>query len=393
MKKKGVLHIITKLDLGGAQKSCLALIAELQKNAPDFEIYLISGTKGELVPEAKKLNHVFLLDNLIWEISPQNLLLEIRNFFQIFKIMRTLKIKHHGHLIVHTHTIKAGTIGRWCAFFAGIKIRIHTFHGFGFNIYQNKLIWLIFYLTELVNSLITSHFICVSSLDQKTGSEILPFFKTKSSLIRAATLYKNMHDQNILDNPAKTISSPFLTNLKTDQPTYKIGTIASLKTGKNLFDLLKAFKFACKQTCNLQLEIIGDGPLRPALEAYLNQHNLQTQVILLGWQTEPQIYTKNWQAFLFTSLWEGLPCAVIEMLEQQIPVLSYQVGGISDLISANQLYYSGKWPELARAMLNLKLARDHHLPSNKPNQPDHTFYIPKMTLDHILIYRKFLNHI
>lgn len=378
MTKTAVLHIITRLDLGGAQKSCLALIHELQKNYPEFEVYLISGTTGELVPQAQKLAHVWLLDSLVWEIHPRLLLLEIRNFYRIFKIMRSLKLKHAGKIMVHTHTIKAGTIGRWCAFLAGIKIRVHTIHGFGFNIYQNKLVWLIFYLIELINSLITSHFICVSSQDKHAGSEILPFFSTKSTIIRAATLYPNHQSKNPL-------------NLAQHRPFCTIGTIASLKTGKNLFELLKAFQWASRHQPKLQLEIIGDGPLRQALEMYLKQHNLLTKVKILGWQANPCAYSCHWQAFAFTSLWEGLPCAVIEMLDAQIPVISYQVGGISDLIPANQLFYSGKWQDLAQAMLNLASHSHNGLEPKPPTQPNQAFYIPKMALDHVFIYKQLLN--
>lgn len=381
MAKTAILHIITRLDLGGAQKSCLALIQELQNNYPDFEVYLISGTTGELVSQAQTLKNVFLLKNLIWEINPKNIWLEIYNFYQIFKIMHNLKIKHAGNLIIHTHTIKAGTIGRWCAFLAGIKTRIHTIHGFGFNVYQNKLIWMLFYLVELFNSLVTSHFICVSSQDQKAGSEIFPFFYAKSSIIRAATLYpSDLTNQFIAHGNVESIRSA----------TYTIGTIASLKTGKNLFELLKAFKWACKQNTNLRLEVIGDGPLRPALEKHLKQHDLHNQVKLLGWQANTQNYTKNWNAFIFTSLWEGLPCVIIEMLDRQIPVISYQVGGISDLIEPKKLYYHGKWLDLAQAIVSQANSGNHNLANSKPHQPDIDFYIPKMALDHAMLYSQLM---
>lgn len=381
--KIAVIHIITKLDLGGAQKSCLALINELQTTYPDFEVYLISGTNGELIQTAHKLKHVFLLDSLIWEIHPKNLLLEIKNFYKIYQIIRQIKAQH-TKTIVHTHTIKAGTIGRWAAWCAGVKTRVHTIHGFAFNLYQNKLVWLGFYLIELLNSLITSHFVCVSSQDLIAGSEIWPFFKTKTSLIRAATLDKS---------PYKSLAPLIKTHhihLEPAQyrPVFVIGTIASLKCGKNLFDLLKAFKWAYQRNCQLRLQIIGDGPLRPILENYLKQHNLIQAVQIMGWQTNPNELAQNWHLFAFTSLWEGLPCAIVEMLSQGTPVLSYYVGGVSDLIPPTQLIYPGNWLELAQQISILAQPKPISDPKTSNIAIPEDFYIPKMALDHIKLYQR-----
>ena len=99
--------------------------------------------------------------------------------------MKKLK-KQHPHLIVHTHSTKAGIIGRWAAFFAGIKKRIHTIHGYGFHAHQNKILWVSIYLIEFITSLITTHYVCVSSEDVKTGIKLFPHFSGKHSIIRAA---------------------------------------------------------------------------------------------------------------------------------------------------------------------------------------------------------------
>lgn len=397
MSKPAVLHIITRLDLGGAQKSVLALMQELQQNYSDFEVYLITGTTGELITQAQQLNNVYLLDTLVWEIKPTNLILEFRNFGKLIKIMRLLKVKH-DKIIVHTHTIKAGTLGRWAAFLAGVKIRIHTIHGFAFHLYQNKLIWLIFYLVELFNNLITSHFICVSSQDLSAGSEIFPGFAKKASIIRAATTdfaldcklrtRLRRHLSLIGTHDERAISKP--SNQEQTVSEVKIGTIANLKPGKNLFELLKAFKFAQKQLKKhlilLKLEIIGDGPLRPAIQAYLKQHNLNNSVVITGWTANPLIYAQKWQGFIFTSLWEGLPCALVEIQALNIPIFAYQVGGLADLIDQSRLIYPGKWLDLAQALIQFQL--------NPTKQaivkPKLDFYIPKMAADHVSLYKKLL---
>jgi glycosyltransferase involved in cell wall biosynthesis len=400
MTKPAILHIITRLDLGGAQKSCLALIAHLQQNYPDFDVYLISGSRGELVPQAQNLQNVQLLDTLIWEIHPKNLVLELKNFLKLVLIMRKLQIKHKK-LIIHTHTIKAGTLGRWAAWVAGVKIRVHTIHGFSFHPYQNKLVWLIFYLIELFNSLITTHFICVSSQDLNAGREIFPKFAQKSSIIRAATLYRPQGCSNIpgpgfaQGYAGQAMVSVLRSKKYRIQPVttpqiITIGTIASLKPGKNLFELLKAFKFAQKQlkshSITLHLQIVGDGPLRPALEAYLTHHHLTSTVQITGWTPNPMLYAQKWSSFVFTSLWEGLPCALVEIKELEIPILAYQVGGLPDLIDQSRLICPPKWLMLANQLVQSQLN-----PQNQPTRPTSPdFYIPKMAQDHIKLYKSLL---
>lgn len=392
--KPAILHIITRLDLGGAQKSCLALIKELQTQYPDFEIYLISGTTGPLVPQAQQLKNVYLLPSLVWEIKPQNLFLEIKNFYLIWQIMRKLK-QQHGDLIVHTHTIKAGVIGRWAALLAGAQTRIHTIHGYAFHPYQNKLVWLSFYLSELICSFITTKFICVSQADLIAGCEIFPRFKQKSSLIRAATV-------PAISGNATPQQAPYLSKLSISSrlphptPLYElhrvrndvkslfiIGTIASLKPGKNLFELLKAFKLACQTCPNLKLEIVGGGPLNQALKDQISQLQLAEKVTLVGWAPEPRKYLQNWQIFAFTSLWEGLPCAIVEAHSLGLPILAYQVGGIGDLVPPEQLYPIGGWSQLARGIQALYYKQNP--PSSNSLPAD--FQIAKMALDHVNLYK------
>ena len=176
MKNPVVLYIITKLELGGAQKVCLSLIDGIKKYG--YEPHLISGSQGILSEQVKNNKAIILLDSFKREIGIKLLLQEIKTFFKIIKIMKSIKAKNPD-LIVHTHSTKAGIIGRWAAFFSGVKIRIHTIHGFGFNDYQSKFIWATFFSLEYVSCLITSHYVCVSIKDKSYGEKMFPNFTQK----------------------------------------------------------------------------------------------------------------------------------------------------------------------------------------------------------------------
>ncbi len=319
-----VLYIITKLELGGAQKVCLSLMSGVVENG--FEAGLISGSQGELVSQISKSKNVFLLDSFNREVGLRFIFKEIKTFFWILKIISRLK-KEYPNLIVHTHSTKAGLMGRWAAFFSGIKIRIHTIHGFGFNEYQSKLKWYAIFFIEYLTSLITTHFICVSEKDREFGVRRLPKFGQKSSIIRAAVEWNKFYTPAV---KGKNISC-----LRDD--SFIIGTISCFKPQKNLFDLLKAFKILYESLNEenrtlVRLQIIGDGQLRGDIESWIRQNDLSEKIDLLGWNKEVVPWMRNWKVFALSSLWEGLPISVVEARLCRLPVVAYDVGGIFEVI-------------------------------------------------------------
>lgn len=336
-----VVYIITKLELGGAQKVCLSLFNHMPDQ--DMRSILITGKQGTLAQTVNNTRHTIFLDELTREVGIRTLKNDIAAFFRIIKELRLLK-KKYPSLLVHTHSTKAGIMGRWAAFFAGIKNRIHTIHGYGFHPHQNKIVWLLFYVIELITSFITTHFICVSEADARTGSALFPAFKKKFSLIRAAVETSHFYQpaQSLRSLPHDT-HEPFI-----------FGTIACFKPQKNLFDLLKAFETVYKENPHVRLEIIGDGILRPAIETWIAHHNLTQVITLHGWQHDVMPFMKKWHAFTLSSLWEGLPCALIEARLLKLPVITYNTGGISEVIhhGINGFVYPQKrWDKLAEGML------------------------------------------
>ncbi len=372
-----VVYIITKLELGGAQKICLTLFDGLTPTG--IATYLISGDQGFLVEQVRTKKNVFLIPNLKRELSLKSLSHEVRAFWQLIQKLRELK-KKHPLIIIHTHSTKAGILGRWAAFFSGIPRRVHTIHGYAFHEHQSTLTWLLLYLPELFTSFITTHFICVSTADIKTGIKLFPRFAHKHSMIRAAVDWQQFF------TPAVQTSFP-----TTPMPHFIFGTVACFKPQKNLFDLLQAFAWVHKKNPHTYLEIIGDGIQRPALEAWIKQHNLSTVIILHGWQDKVAPLMRCWNTFVLSSLWEGLPCAVIEARLLKLPVISYATGGIPDVIKHEQnglLCKKGDWSQLAQHMLTM--SQDQVLYKKLHNQSDmlDDFQDAYMVHAHDTLYKK-----
>ncbi|QQR48628.1 glycosyltransferase [bacterium] len=377
-KNLHVVYIVTKLELGGAQKVCLSLVSGI--NDTDFSTSLISGNQGPLVTHAKQFDQVFLLDSFKNEARLKSLLNEIKNFRNIVRILRTLKKKYPA-IVVHTHSTKAGIIGRWAAFFAGIKTRVHTIHGFGFNDYQPRLRWLLIYAFEWITTLITTHFVCVSTKDHTEGCKLLPDFARKSSIIRAAVEYEKFY------LPARCLNR---------MKPFRIGTVSCFKPQKNLLDLLKAFQLATTLTTHqtLELEIIGDGILRTELEEWIKRNNMHDSVHLLGWQHDIRPWLTSWDVFALSSLWEGLPCSIIEARLSKIPVVAYNVGGINEVIQHDingYLIEPGNWQQLGKmiAIIANNKALYQRLSNHQDSLTD--FGVPAMLAQHMALYRQILN--
>ena len=226
-----------------------------------------------------------------------------------------------------------------------------------------------------MTSIITTHYICVSTEDQRIGSQLFPFFSEKNSLIRAAIDDKKFSAAQI---------EPFNKNIP-----FTFGTISCFKKQKNLFDLLKAFHMVHEQYQHTRLEIIGDGSLRPDIEKWITEHNLEHVITLHGWCQEVAPLMKKWHTFVLSSLWEGLPCAAVEARFLKLPVLSYNVGGISDLIINGKngfLYEPHNIQELSHGMRSLIADNYLYQELKTYNEDLSAFTQSTMILQHSLLY-------
>ncbi len=377
MKKKEltpIVYIITKLELGGAQKVCLSLFHELQKK--NHPTWLISGTEGTLVSSVKHNPNVILIPSLKRECSLKTIGHELKTFFILIKELRAIK-KKHPTVIVHTHSTKAGYLGRWAAFFAGITERFHTIHGFGFHPHQSRMSYFFARTLEWFTAHITTQYICVSTEDLQIGTRFFPRFTEKSSLIRAA-----IEDHKFY--PAYSLTDSF------PHEYFIFGTVSCFKKQKNLIDLLTAFAEVNLHHPHTRLEIIGDGTGRIELENWILEHNLSTVITLHGWIDDVSIIMQTWHTFVMSSLWEGLPCAAVEARFLKLPVLAYNVGGMKDLIISGKngfLYEPKNISQLTQGMINMVTDKKLYTKLKLYHEDLSSFTLPAMILHHSLLYR------
>src|SRR5262249_21765131 len=153
MKAK-VFHVITKLELGGAQKVTLMSLERLPRDR--YDLALVTAPDGLLVDWASRIPDLkrIWIPSLVREVHP---LKDAATLFTLWRLFRRERPD-----VVHTHSSKAGILGRWAAKLAGVPFIFHTAHGFGFNDFQRPLIRNVYVFLERWTTKITTKLVVVS---------------------------------------------------------------------------------------------------------------------------------------------------------------------------------------------------------------------------------------
>ncbi|MCM8784397.1 MAG: glycosyltransferase family 4 protein [Candidatus Omnitrophica bacterium] len=308
-----ILHIITHLELGGAQRTTLALIQGI--NRKNFEIHFITSPYGYLVKELKKISgiKVKLIPHLRREI---NLVDDLIAFLRLFNYIR----KNHFD-IVHTHSPKAGFLGRWSAKLAGVPFIVHTVHGFPFYEKENFFLKRLYILAERFTAEITDRLIVVCESDREKGISAGIGYYEKYVLIR----------EGIEVDRGGIFSSDILYNrLREVSPI--MGMVACLKKQKAPFDFVKMASLVKKRFPEAKFVLVGGGPLYKKVERLIRRLGLENNFFLLGWREDVLKIISFLDIVVLTSLWEGLPLVILEAMALKKPIVATRVDGIKELI-------------------------------------------------------------
>ncbi len=320
MAKRKIAFIITQLQLGGAQKSVLYTVNNLPKDK--FETYLLCGKGGFFDEEAKKeIKNLFFIPDLQRAI---NLKKDFLAFKQIRKILKKIKPD-----IVHTNSSKAGLLGRFACASLGLKC-VHTVHGFAFNNEQNLPIRMFYILLEAFCSLMTKKIIFVANSDIDLAKKYKIAPTKKCVLIRAGVEVKTKKDFPSFDKDTK------LKELNLSKENKIILSIANLKPQKNPLDMIKAAKIVCQKFPKAVFLYLGTGPLKESSEKLIKEYHLEDNFKLLGHRTDTTELLLISDVFALSSLWEGLPMALVEALNMEVPAACYDVNGVKEVLKNNK---------------------------------------------------------
>jgi len=316
MSKPKVFHVITKLEMGGAQGNTLYTCAHLDKER--FDVSLVCGEGGIMDGDARAAGYpLHFVPSLTREINPAR---DAAAFFAL----RGLFARHKPE-IVHTHSSKAGILGRLAAKAAGVPVIVHTFHGFGFTPAQNPALRQSFILAEKKCAEISSALIFVSKANMDEARK-LGFPAGNWRLIRSGIDLSEFP-------PAGFDAAQTRVSLNLSHEARYVVSVGNFKPQKNPQDLIKMAALVAAKIPDVYFVFTGEGELLEQAKRLALRFEITNRCRFPGWRRDVPHILAGASAFALTSLWEGLPRAAVEALRAGVPGAYYDTDGVRDIIA------------------------------------------------------------
>jgi glycosyltransferase involved in cell wall biosynthesis len=322
MGKTKVLRIIARLNIGGPAIHVVNLTAGL--DPARFEQVLVVGTESPT--EGSMLDHALShgvqpvqIPEMVTDFS-----LKPRDLTALNKLYRLMR--QEQPLIVHTHTAKAGLLGRVAARLARVPIVIHTYHGHVLQGYYSPLKNTLVRRMEQSLALLSNRLVAVSEQVKEdlvhygvapaAKIEVIPLGFNLAPFLEARTQRGQLRQEYALDRRARLI-----------------GIVGRLFPIKNHRLFLDAAARVAAQEPAARFLVVGDGELRSALEQQAQALGIADRVLFTGWRRDlPRIYA-DLDVLVVSSDNEGTPVSAIEAMAAGCPVVATRVGGLPDFIT------------------------------------------------------------
>jgi glycosyltransferase involved in cell wall biosynthesis len=328
-----IIHIITRMDMGGSAQN--TLLTALHHDSQRHKVWLIKGstlesamTKAEtkLVEDqldTAKEQGIEIIDipSLVRRISPIN---DVRALVALFRHIR--KIQPH---IIHTHTSKAGILGRLAAWMARVPIVIHTPHGHVFYGHFGRSLSRIFLQMEKLLGTITRHHI---ALTPEESNDYLNFGVAKSHNI--SVIHSGI-DLRQFSKAAKQRTKK-RAELGIPANSLVIGYVGWLIPIKGVTHLVSAMPRVVEQHPKSILVLVGKGDDKGDEEVHIREQvanlSLSDKVHFWGWRPDVNEIMGCFDIFVLPSLNEGMGRVLVEAMAAGLPIVASRVGGIPDLV-------------------------------------------------------------
>lgn len=324
-----VVHFITRLIIGGAQENTLLTVEDQYRDYND-EVTLITGPglgpEGSLEARARAGGFDFrVMHQMHRSIHPWK---DWTGYRALLRILKEINPD-----ILHTHSSKAGILGRAAGAKLGIPV-VHTIHGASFHYGQNPLISKIYQATERWAGKRTDKIIsvCDAMTDQYVSAGIAPPEKF-------VTIYSGMDVEPFLNppRPPKEVRQ----ELGLEPEHIVIGKVARLFHLKGHEYIIKAASAVVQKCPDVRFLFVGDGILRGQFEQEIAKAGLTQHFVFAGLVPPAQVaeLIHAMDIVVHTSLWEGLARVLPQGLIAGKPVVSYDVDGAREVVIPNETGY------------------------------------------------------
>jgi len=314
MVKVRVLHLITHLGIGGAQDNTLLNVERLSRRR--YEVHLAAGRDCTDWEERGRecADSFFSFPALCVPVRPLD---DVRAMTQVTDLVRS-----NNYHIVHTHSSKAGVVGRLAGRQASVPIVVHTIHGFPWHDYMSPLKRWSYILLERYAASISDALITVSELNQREAIAL-----GLASAAKFTTIYSGI-DLGSFEISVNRRTKCQELGLDVDKPI--VGTVGRLSPQKAPLDFVAAAKDVILRRPDVQFVMVGDGPLAGEVRKAIGD---ERRIQVLGFRGDVPEILSTLDVFALSSLWEGLGRALTESMIMGLPVAATAVNGVPELVT------------------------------------------------------------
>ncbi len=328
-EKLRLIHIITRLDMGGSAQETLSNVLHLDPH--HYALTLVRGstqesdmTKVEIRAVEKQLAaarrngvEVRVLPSLVRRVSPWN---DFKALVSLCRLCRSLK----PH-IVHTHTSKAGTLGRLAAWLARVPLIVHKPHGHVFYGHFGPLPSKFFLWLERLLAPITNQIIALTPKEAEDYLNLKVANENKISVIHSGVdLGRFQYRQKVREGKRK--------ELDISADSLVIGFVGWLLPIKGVNFLVEAMAGVVRENPDSLLVLVGKGEAERKLRDQAINLGLEDKILFLGWRPDTEEIIPCFDVFVLPSLNEGMGRVLVEAMAVGLPIVASRVGGISDLV-------------------------------------------------------------
>lgn len=315
-----VLQLVTRLIVGGAQEHAIAAAANLDPTRYDSQLWTgpETGSEGSLLEDARRRGvNVRIIPDLVRRIDPPR---DARVTLELARLFRRERFD-----LVSTHSSKAGIVGRIAARMAGVPVVVHTVHGWGFHEHMPPGTKRAYEVLERLLAPGTHTLASVSERTTRTGLEAGIGRPEQYVLVRSGVPLGAFRPD---PETGRRVRAAF----GWDDGIRVVGSVGRLSPQKNPVDFVRAARRIADAHPCARFLYVGDGPLRPAIEAQIAAAGLGDRVVLAGLRNDVPELLRAMDVFVLTSLWEGMPRVVLQALATGVPVVSYDIAGIAEAV-------------------------------------------------------------
>jgi len=371
-----VLRVIARLNVGGPSLHVAYLSSELDKRG--YETVLAAGRVGpgegsmEYVARERGVEPVFI-SSLQREVEPLGDIESARHLLELIR-------RHRPH-ILHTHTAKAGAVGRIAALLAGRdrpKVIVHTFHGHVLRGYFNQPLAGSF---RLIERRLARHTDALIAVSPEVRDDLVRLGVAPRERIAVVRLGLDLEARTNVDPAARAEERA---RLGIPEDRFVVGWLGRFTEIKRVDELIRAFAALRARDVDADLVLVGDGRSRTEMATLAAELGVRDRSHFVGYREDVGELFASFDVVALTSANEGTPVTLIEALAARRPVVATDVGGVGDVVkdgASGFLVEPGDVEAMAERLS--RLAGDGDL-RRAFGQYGHDFVVPRYSIPRLV---------